>query len=87
MVSFSSTHLGADFVDPHAYSLFLRETMWELAEAQYIVDIILRYNRIKILPLQPTQRHGWDMPEVKGLWYDPGEETIVVPDLSERYNF
>lgn len=84
MVCFPKTHIGADFEETEGYRSMVRETMWELLDAQYMVELILRHNGIKIVPLK-TSKKGWNMPEVKGLWYDPGEETIEVPRLCDRY--
>lgn len=84
MVCFPKSHLGADFENNDTFRSMIRETTWELGEAQYIVNLILRHNGIKIVLLR-TSKEGWNMPEVKGLWYDPGEETIEVPRLCNRY--
>ena len=85
MISFPSTHLGADASDGSNLVSFTRETQWEITEAQHVVHLILGYNGLKLQPLNPTEAHGWDIPDVEQAWDLAGDATIDIPDLSKRY--
>ena len=82
---FPGTHLGADTEEQS--SLTLRESQWELLEAQTIIQLILRQNGCKILPVQGNETTGWEIDDIHGAWQFPDRSTILVPDLTGRYRF
>ena len=82
---FPNTHRSVDAEDPRKPETGLRETAWELAEAQYIIQLILNHCGIRIVPTKASESQGWDLLEVTGVWYSPGEKTISIPDIKRRY--
>ena len=83
MVMFVNKYKGADA--ELAASKPLPETLAEIREAQRIVNIILKYNGIKITPVKASEDQGWNIPDVTDVWYAAGDETIDIPNLSERF--
>ena len=84
MIMFPLSHLGADTDYSNSHN-FLQETLWEISEAQKVINLILLHNGLKIFPVKGDEVDGWELPDVQGRWDMPGDEVIIIPALSCRY--